>query len=243
MRDPRARNPSSCARRPTRSPSSCWRARARGASGSRRRRASRPRALLASRREELAQLQTEAEDQAQEIKAQARDEARDDHQRGARRRARHPQRGHGGLAQPARAVELAAQQRRAPAARRAPDPRRHDRPPRPGHLRQRTRADERARGSARGDGERRRFADARAATARGARERWVERRPGRAGVHPAGVRGGAAVIPAGRCGPNVEQPGSADQMGARLRARACHRPAAIGSRDESHRAGRLQFPS
>ena len=58
-----------------------------------------------------------------------------DHQRGARGRPRGARRGHRGLAQPARAVGLAAQQRRAAAARRAPGARRHDRPPRPGRPR------------------------------------------------------------------------------------------------------------
>ena len=53
----------------------------------------------------------------------ARRRARD-RRRGARRRARGARRRHRALAQPARAVRLAAQQRRSPAARRAPGARR-----------------------------------------------------------------------------------------------------------------------
>jgi len=39
-----------------------------------------------------------------------------------------------------------------------------------------------------------------------------------------------------RLDPNEEQPGPGDQVGSRLRVRASHRPAAFGSRDESHYA-------
>ena len=121
-------------RPPARSPAGCRPARARRRAASPRMPASRPSACSPPAARTSARLRRQAEEGPRRS-APRRERRPRDRRRVARRRARGAARGNRALAQPARAVGLAAQQRRAPPPRRAPRPRRHDRTPGPGRDR------------------------------------------------------------------------------------------------------------